>query len=238
VGASSKFGALFIKTPEGKKNQRNRKILSVRIVMYLLKQWHARGVLPKHFLTMFQSAQKADDLADSFLMTYTEELKRLKYKMSWGALELLFRYVISSPPFGTGHACQLELNADGHRSSQVYLRKMERLRLKQEKDLQLKQKKRKLDEKQTHIAPDGTLQRPPQPQAPQQPYVKPDLSASLEAGAHHERQAAMRKKRGPINDERRVPLLHLTERDECPVTTIEILDEEFGNSDDDVVQIK
>jgi len=243
VGASSKFGTLMVRTPEGLKNKPHRKKLSVRIVVYMLKSWVARKLVHRRWLDMFANAAKADDLADALFMAYTEELHRRKIQLSWRALQKLFGSLTSAKPFCPEGACPLEMTAEGTRRFEVYLRKLERAKLKAQAEVMLEQKreeKRRLKEEKSKPAPPdpkqstlsfGTKKRKADEIAPATAAAAHKVVAaaaaeevdndddddfvSVKKAAHqHRNNAAVRKERGALAPDGRTPLVHLTEQGE------------------------
>jgi hypothetical protein len=222
IGAAAKFGAMMLKCPEGNANKRYRKQLSIRIVWFLLQQWGARKLICAKFVDDFKRADKKDDLADVFLMTYMAELQKRKQRLTWEALGKMIRYVTSEKPFGKGHKCPLEMSAEGSKRYAAYKRKKERQRVKAAAGNKRKRAPDAHDATQRKLpfaaaATPGRAAIPLprwQPSAPIVLLTEESLEACENAAERHSEQAVMRKRRGAISDSKRVPELHRSELDD------------------------
>jgi hypothetical protein len=233
----------MLKTPEGFANKPYRKKLSIAIVFYLLRQWVARKLMPRMWLDMFTQTKKRDDLADVFLMTYVEELKRRKHRLAWETLNRLFANLISEEPFCPGGKCPLELSAEGTKRCEAYVRKLKRLELKARIDASAAKVRGKrknaerdaADPKQRRITFDAkssdaiTPSGSPHIKAPPAPMPSESLAACAMAAERHKEQAVMRKTRGALNDAKRIPDLHATERQQVSaVRTVHLVEHSDG----------
>ena len=116
VRATSKFTYFLLKTPPGKNHKDDRKILSCRIVDFLLGDWVDRGLVERRWLAFYDKNRiKQDDFADSFLQVYTSECKRQKLVPVFAALERLYAYLRKVPRFSSKGSWPLEMTDDGQR---------------------------------------------------------------------------------------------------------------------------
>jgi hypothetical protein len=227
VGACAKFGLLMLKAPEGDENKLYRKKLSIRIVLYLVTQWYKRGLLAKEWYDMFRQASKADDLADAFLMTYMEELRRRKYPVKWLAIELLFTFLVSEPPFRSDSKCPLKFTALGRTKFNAYIKAQEKQKLRaiMEKNARLVGRQKRKNETNEQYLAQAKKQKllpfnNPAPPPPPSPALVPAFPTCLSVAANYAAQAAQRKERGPINDPTPTPRLHASETNPFGRTTL------------------
>lgn len=119
VRPTSKFGFLYLKTPEGDKQYENRKRMCRLIVLFLLREFCQRlKVLDVGWLQFYESKlitgdDKQDDYADAYLQLYAEQCVKLKFRPSWAALERLYNFLKEDAHFRETGTWPLALTAEG-----------------------------------------------------------------------------------------------------------------------------
>jgi hypothetical protein len=136
--------------------------------MYLLTQWVETGRMHKKWLVMYKENKgKQDDYADSFLQCYAEECKLAQVFPTWSALQELWGFLIKDAVFMAGGKCPLELTAEMQKKYDAYLRKLDKIKEKKEKQNKTAEEKREKaagKKKKQHANPSvmtGKLRAPP-----------------------------------------------------------------------------